>query len=278
MSDSTQPEHADVIELPQPTSSPMVCAFGFALMAAGIVTNWIVAVVGCFVMLAGATIWFRNSNPHSREIPAESGRKPSPITAKTGVVDHLIDDTSHRARVPVEIHPYSAGLVGGLIGGGVMAAFAVVWGLIAQGSLWYSVNLLAGTMLSGYADMSLDELSAFHAEGLIVGVVIQVVMSISVGLLYGVILPLVPRGAMAVGVIVIPALWSGLTWASISVVNPALSQHVEWIWFVASQIVFGIVAGWWISRSEKIGTMQNWHYLERLGMETPGARDMGGES
>jgi len=279
MSDSPHEDTRPQIELPQPTAAPMVCAFGFTLMAAGLVTNWIVAIVGTVVMLSGAVHWFLDSNPRSREMVAPAtDRHPTPIKPRPGGVSHLLEDSGHRARIPTQIHPYSAGFFGGLIGGGVMAAFAVAWGLIAHGSLWYSVNLLAGTMLSSYAGFSADELAAFHAEGLMVGIIIQVGMSIGVGLLYGVTLPLIPRFHMLFAAIIVPAFWSGLTWASISVVNPALSDHIEWLWFVGSQVIFGLVAGWWIIRTEKIGTMQNWHYLERIGVETPGARERGEEA
>ena len=41
------------------------------------------------------------------------------------------------------MHPYSAGLRGGLVGGIAMAACAILYGLIAQRSLWYPINLLA---------------------------------------------------------------------------------------------------------------------------------------
>jgi hypothetical protein len=280
MSDmNTQDEHtAAGIELPRPTASPMVAAFGLTLMAAGLVTHWVIAAAGLVIMMTGIVKWFRQSNPESTEFLAPLASKgPDPIVPRTANVAHLMSDREHRARIPTEIHPYSAGIKGGLIAGVCMAAFASLWGLIAHGSLWYTVNLLAGTMLTGYAEMSMEELYAFHTGGLMAGIVIQVLMSLAVGVLYGVTLPLIPRFQLVVSAIVVPMMWSGLTWASISVVNPALSQHIEWIWFVASQVVFGLVAGWWIIRSEKIPTMQNWHYLERLGMETPGVRDMGGD-
>ncbi|MDP7069900.1 MAG: hypothetical protein QF561_00955 [Phycisphaerales bacterium] len=257
------------IELPQPTAGPMICAFGFTLMAAGIVTNWIVAVVGLTALLAGAVDWFRNANPDSLEMVAPPAReKPTPIVPRPGSVDHLLGDSSHRARIPMEIHRYRDGMIGGAIGGVVMAIFASLWGLIAHGSLWYAVNLLAGTLRSGVADLSMEELAAFSTEGLIVGIIIQAVMAITVGLLYGVVLPLVPRAPLVFAAIIVPLMWSGLTWAAVSVVNPALGDHVEWIWFIASQVVYGVTTGWWIIRSEKIGTMQNWHYVDRIGLET----------
>lgn len=275
---STHEQPIAGVELPQPTSSPMVAAFGMTLMAAGLVTNWVVAAAGLLIMMVGVVVWFLQSNPESAEVLAPLEDKgPDPIIPRPGKVAHLIGDTEHRARIPMEIHPYSAGIWGGLIGGVMMAAFASIWGLIAHGSLWYTVNLLAGTMLSGYADMTMEQLSAFHTEGLLVGIVIQVVMSLAVGVLYGVTLPLIPRFQLFFSAIVIPIIWSGLTWSSISIVNPALGDHIEWIWFVASQVVFGLVAGWCIIRTEKVKTMQNWHYLERIGVETPGTREMGGE-
>ncbi len=159
-----------------------------------------------------------------------------------------------------------------------MAAFAVAWGLITQGSLWYSVNLLAGTMLTGFAEMTQDELATFSSAGLIVGIIIQACMSIGVGLLYGVMLPMIPRFQWLFALIIVPLMWSGLTWSAISVVDPALGKHINWLWFVASQLVFGLVTGWWILRTEKINTMQNWHYLERLGIDSPGIRNMGDDA
>ncbi|MDG2476406.1 MAG: hypothetical protein P8M32_00740 [Phycisphaerales bacterium] len=277
MSD-TKPTHAEGVELPRPTSSPMVAAFGLTLLAAGIVTNWVVAVVGLIIMMTGIVVWFLETNPDSKEMLAPLETKgPDPILPRTAKVAHLMSDADHRARIPIEIHPYSAGIKAGVIAGIAMAAFASVWGLIAHGSLWYTVNLLAGTMLSGYSDMTIDNLMAFHTEGLVVGIVIQVIMSLSVGILYGVTLPLIPRFQMLFSAIMVPAMWSGLMWGTISIVDPALQIHIEWIWFVASQVVFGLVAGWYILRTEKVKTMQNWHYLERIGVESPGVRGLGGE-
>jgi len=71
-----------------------------------------------------------------------------------------------------------------------------------------------------------------------------------------------------------PVIWCGLTMASISVVNPALAHHVDWIWFIGAQVAFGLTCGWWILRTEKIDTMQNWSYLERMGMDSPGVPAM----
>jgi hypothetical protein len=276
MTDPNQDDRIREIELPQPTASPMVTAFGFTLMLAGLVTNWIVAVVGFLVMMVGIVKWFHQSNPESKEMPATPAAvRATPIVPRPGGVAHLMSDADHRARIPVTIHPYSAGIVGGMLGGVVMAVLAVVWGIVMHGSPWYTINLLAGCMFADYADQTTEQLYAFQTAGLIVAVMIQAVMSISVGLLYGVAMPLIPRFHLLFAAILVPLMWSGLTWASISVINPALSEHINWLWFVICQIAFGLVAGWWILRSEKVSTMQNWHYAERFGVHSPGVRDLG---
>ena len=51
------------IELPAPTASPLITAFGMTLGVTGIVTNWTVAVVGVILLLIGATKWFLEVHP-----------------------------------------------------------------------------------------------------------------------------------------------------------------------------------------------------------------------
>ena len=49
-----------------------------------------------------------------------------------------------------------------------------------------------------------------------------------------------------------------------------LNQHVDWPWFVLSQIGFGIVAGVVVSWQERIRTWQAVPLAIRAGVETPG--------
>ena len=46
------------------------------------------------------------------------------------------------------------------------------------------------------------------------------VISLLVGLLYAVLLPMVPRRPMLLGGLVAPLLWTGLLWASLGIINP----------------------------------------------------------
>jgi hypothetical protein len=58
------------------------------------------------------------------------------------------------------------------------------------------------------------------------------------------------------GGFIAPILWSGLIHSILGIVNPVLNQRIDWLWFVLSQVGFGIVAGIVVSRQERIGTSQ----------------------
>ena len=67
---------------------------------------------------------------------------------------------------------------------------------------------------------------------------------------------------------VAPLLWSGLVAATLGVIDPALDARIEWPWFVASQVAFGLVAGLAVARSGRIATFQHAALAERAGLET----------
>jgi len=52
--------------------------------------------------------------------------------------------------------------------------------------------------------------------------------------------------------------------------NPLLTSHINWIWFMASQIAFGVVAGIVVVRQERVSTRENVPFLVRAGVEAPG--------
>ena len=262
------------IEIPCSCAGPMTAAFGVTLLFAGIVTTWSVALIGLVFALAGAVHWWREVLPDPREYAPLIDLHPDPVTPRHGQVARIMKHPTHRARVPLEIHPYSAGVVGGIVGGVAMAIVATIGGLVSSDSLWLPVNVLAGTVLPSIGDMTLAQLSAFHGSGLAVGIGIHAIMSVFIGMVYGVMMPLFPRWPLLWAAVVIPAIWCGLTWASISVVNPSLATNIDWLWFIGGQLAFGLTCGWWILRTEKISTMQNWSYLERIGMDSPGVPDM----
>jgi hypothetical protein len=167
-----------------------------------------------------------------------------------------VGEGGHRLRIPVEVPPISAGLTGGIAGGVAMAVVALGYGLIGQGSLWYPVNLLAAVAMPGMAQASPAELRAWSGGALVIGIVAHALISVLVGLLYAVILPMLPRRHMLWGGVVAPLLWTGLLSALLGVINPALRARVDWNWFVASQIAFGLAAGFVVSRAQPVATAQ----------------------
>jgi MFS family permease len=100
--------------------------------------------------------------------------------------------------------------------------------------------------------------------------VIHLLTSLLVGLLYGAMLPMVPRRPIILGGIVAPILWTGLLHSILGLLNPLLNQLISWPWFVASQFAFGIVAGLVVVRQEQVPTQQLVPFLVRAGFEAPG--------
>jgi hypothetical protein len=274
LAESSNPESPkQMIESPAPTAMPMLAAAGITLAFAGLVTSSLVTVVGLALAVVGFTGWFREVLPreHREKILVE---KPPEVLAPVKIaVTHLrIGEEDHRARLPLEIYPYSAGIKGGIAGGFVMAALATFQGIVLNGSPWYTINLLAATGMASLSTASTAYLKAFHLDAFLVALLIHAVVSLTVGLLYGVLLPMLPSHPMLNAGVVAPLLWTGLLWATLDVINPILNTRIEWRWFIMCQIAFGVTAGFVVARSEKIRTLQHMSFAVRSGVEAFGMR------
>jgi hypothetical protein len=262
-----------MIEVPAPTPWPFVTAFGLALLLAGLVTSLAVSVVGLVVILFGAVGWFADVLPMPKEELVALVARPAPILARSSRrVDHLQPGAeSHRVYIPVKVHPYSAGLFGGVVGGIGMAIIACLYGIIAQQSLWYPVNLLAAAALPSLADAGSAELKAFHLSGFVVALLSHGVISLLVGLLYAAILPMMPSRFTAFwGSLLAPVLWTALVASTLRLINPALNARIAWGWFIASQVAFGLITGFIVAHSKEVETAQSWPLAARAGVEAPG--------
>jgi hypothetical protein len=263
------------VELPAPTFWPIVFAFGITLLFAGFVTHWAVSAVGLVITLRGAVGWWHNVIPHEEheEVPIEPSLRPAPIPVEARSVVRLqAGEHGHRVRIPEEVHPYSAGLWGGLAGGAAMAALACLYGLIAQHSIWYPVNLLAGTVIPDLGNATVEQLRAFNGLALVAALIGHIAISILVGIVYAVMLPMFPRYAPFWAGILMPLFWSGLVATVLNIINPVLNQRINWPWFVVCQLAFGLVGGYVIARSTNIKTMQSWSLAERAFVEAPGVK------
>ena len=270
-----QEQVTDHVSLPAPTAWPFVTAFGLALLAAGLVTQAVISVVGLILAVRGAVGWFRDVLPveqHERVRLRPLEQRARPITPAPRAVQQLQPGVAgHRVRIPAEIHPYSSGIKGGIFGGIAMAIVACLYGLIAHSSIWYPINLLAAAAVPSLAKADLAQLTAFNGTGFIVALISHGVFSILVGLLFAVLLPMLPtRRAAFWGSLMSPLLWSALIWATLRLINPALNARIDWIWFIASQIAFGMTTGYVVHHSKMVETMQTWPLAARAGIEAPG--------
>jgi hypothetical protein len=268
------------IEVPARTAWPLVLAFGFTLLFAGLLTSASVSVLGGVLAIAGCVGWFREVFPHEHEevVPIISGEIS--ITTERRVVDRLpIAADQVRAWLPVETYPISAGLKGGIAGGVAMAVIACIYGLISQGSIWYPINLLAAVVYSRQEAQSLtpEWLNSFHPWIFFIAVILHVIGSTLVGLLYGAMLPMFARRPIILGGLIVPVLWSGLLHSTMDLLNPVLGSHIHWVWFIASQVAFGVVAGLVVVRQERVRTRENMPFLMRAGVEAPGTMPTHGD-
>ena len=275
MAEQKQEQVPDHVNLPAPTAWPFVTAFGLTLLAAGLVTQAVISVVGLILAVRGAVGWFRDVLPveqHElvRVRPLEQRARPI-APASRAVLQFQPGVAGHRVRIPAEIHPYSSGIKGGILGGIAMAIVACVYGVIAHRSIWYPINLLAAAAVPSLARADLAQLTAFNGTGFIVGLISHGVLSILVGVLFAVLLPMLPsRRAAFWGSFISPVLWSALIWATLRLINPALNARIDWIWFIASQIAFGMTTGYVVHHSKMVETMQTWPLAARAGIEVPG--------
>ncbi|MGA7883133.1 MAG: hypothetical protein WCD63_19910, partial [Terrimicrobiaceae bacterium] len=220
----------------------------------------------------GAVGWCLDLFPHPKHeaVPLRPpSEHPAPVRTTGRVVRILeVGRMSHRARIPVEVHPYTAGAFGGLVGAIVMAALACLYGIFKYGSIWYPINLLAAAGVPELAEASLETLRQFSFSGLVVGTIAHISISILVGLLYAVLLPMLPaRFEWLWGGIVTPLIWTALIFASLRVINPKLAIGIDWPWFIFCQVAFGMVCGYVVFKSAKVETQQSWSIAERLGVE-----------
>jgi len=175
-----------------------------------------------------------------------------------------------RAWLPIETYPVSAGIKGGLAGAVAMAVLACAYGLLKAGSIWYPITFLAATVYAESLKLGPTQLNSFHGDSFAIALVLHGIGSIFVGLLYGAMLPMFARRPIALGGLIAPVLWSGLLYSIMQLLNPLLASHINWFWFIASQIAFGVVAGVVVMRQQRVSTRENVPFVLRAGIEAPG--------
>ena len=259
------------IEVPAPTAWPFLLAFGVMLLFAGLVTSMSVSLLGAALALAGSIGWFREVLPHEHEVSVPVIPEEIRLTTDRRVVERLpVLPDQVRVWLPVRTYPISAGVKGGLAGSIAMGVLACTYGVLKAGSIWYPINLLAAVAYQESLRLVPAQLNSFHTDAFAIAFVLHGLVSIFVGLLYGAMLPMFPRRPIVLGGLIAPVLWSGLLYTILGLLNPLLASHIDWLWFIASQVAFGVVAGLVVVRQASFPTRENVSFALRAGIEAPG--------
>jgi hypothetical protein len=268
LSDHTQPP--DTVQIPSPTAWPMVLALGISLMIAGMVTHWAISLLGLITALPAIVGWFSEVVPDEHHIYVPVQADVVEIKTTRARLSQLPVDERHRKLLPLETFSVMAGVKGGIAGGIAMIVPAALFGLIRYHSVWYAVNLLAAGGFVSWAGESNEFLAQFHLQGLLAASAIHGLASVLIGSLYGALLPMFPRKPILTAGFIAPFFWTGLLYSAIGVISPILDQRIDWLWFIVSQVAFGLVAGFVVNLQVKVRTPQfrSLPFAVRAGLDT----------
>lgn len=262
--------HTHAVHLPAPTAWPFLMSLGVTLLGASLVTSAALGYLGGALLLVSAVGWFRQVLPHEAHEDILVTDEPVEIVPAKEKVARIEVDETHRAQLPLETFPITSGILGGIAGGIAMLVPAEIYSVLRYHSIWYVVNLLGGAGVGVWTNPSVQQMQHFRLEAFIIANIIQGVTTLLVGILYGAMLPIWPRHPILLGGIIAPALWTGLLHSVLGIVNPFFAEHIDWWSFAASQVIFGLVAGYVVSRRGGLKKLRQVPLAVRLGVETPG--------
>lgn len=260
----------ETVHLPAPTAWPILLALGFTLLFASLVTSIGLGVLGLILIVVSVVGWFRDVLPHEAHVDLEVDVDVVEILPSTEAVARIELDETHRAQLPLQTFTFASGIKGGIAGGIAMVIPAEIYGILRFHSIWYVVNLLGGAGVGDWVNPTMYQLTHFRLSAFITANIIQGATTLLVGILYGALLPLWPKRPILLGGIVAPVLWTGLLHNVLGIVNPFLEGKIDWWSFAASQVIFGIVAGYTVVKLGNITRLAQVPLAVRLGVETPG--------
>jgi hypothetical protein len=244
------------ILMPAPTAWPMALALGIALLIGGLLTHWVVSVLGVALAVLAATGWFFQVVPHEHHIALSAPVVTLKISSARLTRQYLSPGVNDRKILPIETFTITSGIRGGLVGGAAMILPAALFGLVRYHSIWYAANLLAAGGFVSWSGASDAFLAQFHLVGLLAALGIHGLASVLFGLLYGAMLPMFPRLPILTAGFVAPLMWTGILHSALAIISPILNTRIDWLWFVVSQVAFGLVCGFVVNLHAKVRTPQ----------------------
>lgn len=153
---------------------------------------------------------------------------------------------------PAEIIPYRAGVIGGLAGGGAMVPIALAYGLLSGHGIWFPVNLIGATWIRELQQAPPEALMQFHGGALFTGLLLHGLLSITLGILYALILPALPGSPLLWAVIIGPLLWLAATFVILPIFNPVMARYVDWPSFALAHLAYGLIMGILVGRIPRV--------------------------
>lgn len=261
---------AHTIHLPAPTAWPFLMALGVTLVFASLVTSTGIGILGAVLAFVAVVGWFREVLPHEAHENVEVQEEIVALASESESVARIEVDETHRAQLPLHTFPISSGIKGGIAGGIAMVIPAEIYGIVRFHSIWYVVNLLGGAGVGNWVNPSVEEMRHFRLGAFITANIIQGSTTLLVGLLYGAMLPIWPKRPILLGGLIAPVLWTGLLYSVLGIVNPFLAGRIDWWSFAASQVIFGLVAGYTVTKLGNLQSLAQVPLSMRLGVESPG--------
>ena len=147
---------------------------------------------------------------------------------------------------------------------------ALLYGVLRHGSPWFAVNLLAAGGFPSWGNQPDSFFAEFHLRGLVAASIIHGVTAPLVGLLYAAVLPMFPRRPIVTAGFVVPLFWTAMLYGVLGLISPVLNNRIDWLWFIPSQLAFGLVTGYVVNRSVHLRSakFQDRSFAERAGLHS----------
>lgn len=261
---------SDTVHLPAPTAWPFLLALGITFVGAALVMSPWIGVLGAVLTLAGIVGWFREVLPHEAHEHVPVVEEIISFVPSLEKVARIQVDETHRAQLPLETFSMSSGIKGGIAGGIAMVIPAEIYGILRYHSIWYVVNLLGGAGVGTWTNPTMQQMTHFKLSAFLTANIIQGATTLLVGLLYGAMLPIWPKRPILLGGLIAPVIWTGFLHSMLGIVNPFLADRIDWWSFAASQVLFGLVAGYTVTKLGHLRRLRQVPLAVRLGVESPG--------
>lgn len=161
-------------------------------------------------------------------------------------------DKGEALAVPQYVYPLRSGIIGGLLGGAVMALVAAIAAPVIGHSIWFPLNVAAAGFLPNLQGATMGTLEQFMLDAFIAGLIIHIIVSIVIGLAFTLLLPTLPGPPLVWSVIIGAIMWATAMFLVLPIVNPVMEEYVEPVSFIIGNVAYTVTLGWWITRSEKV--------------------------